>query len=78
LCTFEVLAARAAPDDRALAQIAEIVHDIDLRDGKFGREDAVGVQRLIAGIRSAHDDDNARIARASALFDDLYEYFTTK
>ncbi|MGQ0562497.1 MAG: chromate resistance protein ChrB domain-containing protein [Gemmatimonadota bacterium] len=78
LCTFEVLAARAAPDDRALAQIAEIVHDIDLRDGKFAREDAVGIERLIAGIRSAHDDDDTRIARASALFDDLYEYFTTK
>ncbi len=38
-CTFEVLLARAGLADPALAAIGEIVHDIDLKDAKFGREE---------------------------------------
>ena len=37
-CTFEVLLDRGALNDPALRAIAEIIHDIDLRDGKFGRD----------------------------------------
>ena len=47
---FEVLLARSGLDDPALTAIAEIVHDIDLKDGKFGREEAAGIKMLIAGI----------------------------
>ena len=35
LCTFEVLIERSDISDRALRPIAEIVHDIDLKDTKF-------------------------------------------
>ena len=53
-CTFEVLLGRdPASDDPALRAIAEIVHDIDLKDGKFGREEAAGIRTLIAGICAA-------------------------
>src|SRR3712207_9391022 len=41
-CTFEVLLARAGLDDPALAAIGEIVHDIDLKDAKFGRPEEIG------------------------------------
>ena len=37
-CTFEVLLERAQLDDPALRAIVEIVHDVDLKDAKFGRE----------------------------------------
>jgi Chromate resistance exported protein len=30
--------------------IAEIVHDIDLKDGKFGREQTAGIAHVVAGI----------------------------
>ena len=43
-CSFEVLLARIGLDDPALTAIAEIVHDIDLKDEKFGREEAAGHQ----------------------------------
>jgi hypothetical protein len=33
-----------------LRAIAEIVHDIDIKDGKFGRPEAAGFATLIAGI----------------------------
>ena len=77
-CSLEVLIERTGLRDPALSPIAEIVHDIDLKDSKFGREETAGIDRLIAGIAMAHKDDESRLTRASAVFDDLYEYFRRK
>jgi hypothetical protein len=75
-CTFEVLIDRAGlKKDRGLAAIAEIVHDIDLKDGKFGRPEAEGIRTLIAGICNGTQDDDERLARGSAVFEDLYRSF---
>jgi hypothetical protein len=71
-CTFEVLLERFHLDDPALGVLAEIVHDIDLKDDKFGREEAAGIERVLAGIAQAHADDAARLERGAAVFDDLY------
>lgn len=71
-CTFETLLRRFDLDDAALAELAEIVHDIDLDDGKFGREDAVGIKRVLAGIAATSHDDPSRLERGAALFDGLY------
>lgn len=78
LCSFETILSRFGIDDPALQAIAQIVHDIDLKDAKFRREEAAGIDRLIAGIAMAHKEDVARLERASAAFDDLYEYFRRK
>ncbi len=73
LCTFEVLVQRfELGSDPALRAIAEIVHDIDVKDAKYGREEAPGIGQLVAGIATAHADDEQRLARGAALFDDLY------
>jgi len=72
LCTFEVLVQRFGLADPALRAIAEIVHDIDVKDAKYGREEAPGIGQLVAGIATAHPDDESRLARGAALFDDLY------
>jgi hypothetical protein len=78
-CTFEVLLERCGLEgDGALRAIAEIVHDIDLKDEKFDREEAPGIARLIAGIAMANKEDEERIRRGSATFDDLYEYYRKK
>jgi hypothetical protein len=77
-CSFEVLLARASPSDPALQAIGEIVHDIDLKDGKFGREEATGIAHLIAGIALANPDDEQRVAQGGPVFDNLYQYFRTK
>jgi hypothetical protein len=76
-CTFEVLLQRAGLDDPALAAIGEIIHDIDLKDGKYGREETAGIRTLMSGIAAAHRDDEERLARGGAVLDDLYEYFRT-
>ena len=77
-CTFEVLLDRAALKDSALRAIAEIIHDIDLRDNKYGREESVGIRTLIDGIAVATSDDLERIARGAEVFNNLYEFFGKK
>jgi hypothetical protein len=71
-CTFETLLRRFRLEDPALSEIAEIVHEIDLRDDKFDRPDARGIERVLAGIAMAHADDASRLERGAAVFDDLY------
>jgi hypothetical protein len=71
-CTFETLLERAGIRDRGLRGIAEMVHDIDCKDAKFGREEAPGVAALLRGLVRAHSDDATRLDRGGLIFDDLY------
>lgn len=75
LCTFEVLLREFDVRDPALGAIAEIVHDIDLKEAKFGRAETAGIDHLIAGIAWSSAEDDERIARATAVFDGLHGYF---
>ena len=77
-CTFEVLIAHLAPNLGALRPIAEIIHDIDLKDSKFERTEAAGIDALITGICTHYRDDNERLQRGAAIFDDLFEYFSRR
>ena len=74
-CSFEVLYRRAGLDDPALVAIGELVHDLDLGDGKYARPETPGLQRVLAGIVARNDDDEDRIARATDVFDDLHASF---
>jgi hypothetical protein len=77
-CTFEVLLERTGLKDSALRAIAEIIHDIDLKDDKFGRTEVAGIRTLIDGIRVSTSDDARRIERGTEVFNDLYEFFRKK
>jgi hypothetical protein len=77
-CTFEVLIARLVPNVGGLRAIAEIIHDIDLKDGKFERTEAAGIDALITGICTHYKDDDERLQRGSAIFDDLFESFSRR
>jgi hypothetical protein len=45
---------------------------------KFGRPETQGIAALVAGIAMAQRDDEKRLARAAAVFEDLFEYFRRK
>jgi hypothetical protein len=66
-CSFEVLIDRMGFIDPALTPISEIIHDIDLKDSKFKREETPGIERLITGIAMANKDDEARLRRGAAV-----------
>jgi len=72
-CTFEMLVRRFRLRDSALRTIGEIVHDIDCKDAKFGRVEATGVERLLAGIARKHATDATRLRLGAAVFDNLYQ-----
>lgn len=77
-CSFEVLLGRTGLTDPALQAVGEIVHDIDLKDGKFGREEAGGIASLIAGIAMSEPDDAQRLVKGAGVFDTLYQYFRAR
>jgi hypothetical protein len=72
LCTFEVLLDRWGADDQALRHIAEMVHDIDLRDAKFGRDETSGFTALVNGICLQHREDRARLEAGCTMLDAFY------
>jgi hypothetical protein len=74
-CTLETIVRRTAVADAGLRPIVQIVHDIDLKDAKFGRPETAGVSQVLAGLFAATSDDHRRLERGFALFDDLYESF---
>jgi hypothetical protein len=74
-CTFEVLLQRSGLDEPALTAISEIVHDIDLKDGKFARAEAGGIAALIDSLAQADLSDQERVERGGQLFDNLYALF---
>lgn len=76
-CAFETLVTRFGLGDHALRIIAEVVHDIDCKEAKFGRPEASGIERLIVGIAQQHAEDTARLAHGAALFDALYAALAT-
>jgi hypothetical protein len=77
-CSFETVCARFRLKNEGLKPLAQIVHDLDLKDGKFGRADAAGVQRLVDGLSAAYPDSNERIGAALPIFDTLFASFGGK
>lgn len=71
-CTFETLLERFGLSDPALAVIGEIVHDIDLKEERYGRPETPGIESVLRGIALAADDDGERLERGFSLFDGLY------
>jgi hypothetical protein len=75
-CSFETLLLRAGlTDDPGLTAIGEIIHDLDIADGKFGRPETAGVGAIFAGVCASSDDDLQRIAAASAALDQFHAFF---
>src|SRR5918995_5041065 len=71
-CTFETLVKRARLRDRRLARLAEVVHEADLRDGKYPHEEARGIDLAVRALLAASPDDHQVLAHGTTLFEGLY------
>ncbi|MDQ3918904.1 MAG: chromate resistance protein [Acidobacteriota bacterium] len=72
-CTFETMIKRfGLSGDGALAEMAEIVHDIDLKDDKFNRHEAPGLNAIVRGLSELLKNDRKLIRQAGVVFDGLY------
>lgn len=74
-CTFEMMIQRLQLQDRALVLMAEVVHDIDLKDAKYGRSETDGFSALLTGLVASNPDDYQRMEEGFRLFENLYAYF---
>lgn len=72
-CTFEVLRDHFSVDDAAVRRVAKIVHDVDLKDGRYCPPEAPMVARMVEGLRATYADDEALLAHGIAMFAALYE-----
>jgi len=77
-CTFEVLRQHLGLSSPGLEAVAEIVHDIDLKDGKFARPEVAGVTAAVTGLTLANPEDSERLARGTELFDALLAHFARR
>jgi hypothetical protein len=78
-CTFEmVLKEFGLAGDPSLKGLAEIVHDIDLKDNKFNRLEAAGLDAAVRGLGELLKDDRKLLRQAGVIFDGLYEYLGRK
>ncbi len=77
-CTFETLVKRFSVKDRRVRVIGEIVHEADLHDGKFTRNEAAGVDLAINGLVESIPDDDELLQRGMALFEGLYTVLKQK
>jgi hypothetical protein len=76
MCTFEVLVQQTKLDSYpALKALAEIIHELDLKDGKYNRPEAAGIGLLLEGIVAQNTSDPERLARGTDLFENLYRQF---
>jgi hypothetical protein len=77
-CSFETLVLRAGLADPALTAIGELIHELDIADGKFDRPEAAGLGAMLGGICASSEDDLERIARASDALDQFHAYFSNR
>ncbi len=75
-CTFETLMKAFGIEDRAVKTLAEIVHDVDLKDKKFNRPEAPGVDAVIRALAGSVHDDHRLLETGSALLDALYAFYS--
>jgi hypothetical protein len=61
--------------DHALGPLSEVVHDIDLKEEKFGRSETNGFNALLTGLVASHPADDQRMKEGLHLFDNLYAYY---
>lgn len=72
LCTFEVMVIRFGLDDPALRQLGEIIHDLDLKDARYGHPATAGVETVLAGIRGQAKGDQEILDQGMLIFDALH------
>jgi hypothetical protein len=75
-CSFETFLKEYELEDPVLREIAEIVHDADLMDEKYGRPESEGLDAIARGMQLALPDDEVLTDHTDVLYDGLYAYLS--
>ena len=71
MCTFEVLIKAFGLRDKILRKMAEVVHDLDMKDDKYKAE-AKGLEDILSGIRKSAKDDMESLEKGMSIFEMFY------
>jgi hypothetical protein len=71
-CTFETLCKEFAIRDRKVKRIAQIIHDADLEDEKFGRAEGLGLDVTLKGWAAQDVADDELLRRGMELIEGLF------
>ena len=74
-CTFEVLAQRFGITDATARRLAEIVHDLDMKENRYNAPEAPAVGRMVEGLRQLHADDATLLEQGMTMFEALARSF---
>ena len=78
LCTFETMIKAFQIEEPGVETMAEIVHQIDLRDERFVHPEAIGIDAILRGWLLEELNDQELEARGVALFDGIYQTLSTR
>ena len=53
-------------------QMAEIIHDLDIRDDKYKTVEAKGLEEILSGIRKSSQDDTEALEKGMTVFEMIY------
>jgi hypothetical protein len=71
-CTFETLCKEFAIREKGIKRIAQIIHDADLGDEKFGRAEGLGLDQTLSGWARQGVGDAELLHRGMELIEGLY------
>lgn len=78
LCTFETMIQAFQIETKGIATLAEIVHEIDLRDERFVHPEAMGIEAILRGWLLENLDDVELQQRGVSLFDGLLQVLSAR
>jgi hypothetical protein len=71
-CTIETLCKQFSIRDSRVKRIAQIIHDADLSDEKFGRTEGLGLDKVLNGWAKQDLPDEELLQRGMDLIEGLY------
>jgi hypothetical protein len=71
-CTFETLCKEFAIREKGIKRVAQIIHDADLGDEKFGRTEGHGLDQVLSGWARQGVGDDELLRRGMELIEGLY------
>jgi hypothetical protein len=77
-CTFETFMRRFTIADPGVVALSRVVHDLDLKDARFGMPEGAAVSRIVDGLRVAYSDDTELLEQGIVLMEALYQSFASE
>lgn len=74
-CSFEVMIKRFGLEAPGLPALAEVIHDIDLKDDRYKRPETDGLNALMTGLAASQPDDGERMEEGGRLLENMFAYF---